>query len=109
MPRVTMPSGAPDRIKCQSGQTYAAQPIGDGRRAMDLQEGDLEEILRGPQGKSWSAANPHLISKMLAPEGTTSYSHDGQEFQIGKDRLVTVSLEVASILRSHGFTAAPSR
>jgi hypothetical protein len=47
-----------------------------------------------------------ILVRMIAPEDVTSYSHDGEQHDIGKDRVVTVSDDLAAILRSHGFKDA---
>ena len=45
---------------------------------------------------------PKMV-RVLAPDGVTSFSHDGVEHKVAKDGSVTVSDPVADVLRSHGF------
>ena len=106
MSTVTVPAGAPKRINSRDGGTYSTRES-DGRTVVDLLPQDFESLLNGPQGKSWADANPGLAVRMLAPEGTSSYSYGGTQFQVGDDRLIVVTDEVASALRSHGFRDAP--
>lgn len=48
---------------------------------------------------------PPVMVKMIAPEGCSSFSHDGSTHKIGKDRTIEVEGHVAAILKSHGFQA----
>jgi hypothetical protein len=52
-----------------------------------------------------SNAAPVMV-RLRAPAGATSFSHNGQELEIGKDGTITVEDHVADVLRSHGFTRA---
>jgi hypothetical protein len=51
------------------------------------------------------------MPRMTAPEGVTSYSHNGFAFEVGEDGTIEVDEHVAAPLRHHGFkdihTAAP--
>jgi hypothetical protein len=107
MTTVTVPAGDANRINGRGGRAYATG-VSDGRRVVDLLPEDLDSILNGPDGKSWANANPGLAVTLLAPEGVCSYSYEGTEFQVGDDRLIVVTDEIASALRSHGFRNAPS-
>jgi hypothetical protein len=105
MTTIAVPEGAPNRIIGRGGRTYSTRTI-DGRNVVDVLPEDIDSLLTGPEGKSWSKANPGLAVSMKAPEGTTSYSYGGTEVAVGKDRLVVVTAEVASVLLSHGFQFA---
>jgi hypothetical protein len=106
MTKVTVPPGTPNRISGRDGQIYSTS-TSEGRTVVDLMQHDLEALLNGPEAKTWAKANPGLAVKMLAPDGTCSYSYDGKESRIPDDRLIVVTDEVASALRSHGFRDAP--
>jgi hypothetical protein len=106
MSTVNVPAGAPNRISGRGGSAYPTRERG-GRTVVDLPQHDLDALLSGPQGKSWADANPDIAISMLAPDGVSSYSYDGVEYQVGDDRLVTVADHIASVLRSHGFRDAP--
>lgn len=47
-----------------------------------------------------------VMIKLIAPEGVSSFSHDGAEHKVGKDGSITVDDHVATVLRSHGFKDA---
>ena len=55
-----------------------------------------------PTAPAVTEVAPKMV-KMLAPDGVTSFSHDGQEHRIGKDGSIAVHAPVADVLRSHGF------
>jgi hypothetical protein len=106
MSTVNVPAGAPNRINGRGGSAYSTRERG-GRTVVDLPPQDLDVLLSGPQGKSWADANPGIAISMLAPNGVSSYSHDGVEYKVGDDHLVLVADHVASVLCSHGFQDAP--
>jgi hypothetical protein len=106
MTTITVPAGAPKPIRGRNGGVYSTR-MSEGRTVVDMTSEDIESLLSGPQGKVWVDANPGIAIRMLAPESVSSYSYGGTEFQIGDDRTVVVTAEVASVLRSHGFRDAP--
>jgi hypothetical protein len=77
------------------------------------QNGSVEQINNAFPGASRpppiptveSKSTPAMI-KMIAPEGVSSFSHDGVDHKVGKDRSITVAYHVADVLRSHGFRDA---
>jgi hypothetical protein len=96
----------PSGRRCKrGGSAYPTRERG-GRTVVDLPSHDLDALLSSPQGRSWAEANPGIAVSMLAPDGVSSYSHDGVEYKVGDDRLVLVADHVASALRSHGFRMA---
>lgn len=46
------------------------------------------------------------FTRMQAPEDCTSFSHDGEEYEIGDDGTVEVPDAIAAELTSHGFVKA---
>ena len=61
---------------------------------------------RPPQVAPVAVEVAAVIIKLIAPEGVSSFSHDGAEHKVGKDGSITVPDHVASVLRSHGFKDA---
>jgi hypothetical protein len=106
MTTVTVPAGVPNRLSGRDGQIYSTRTT-EGRIVVDLMPHDLDALLNGPEGESWAKVNPGLSLTPLAPAGTCSYSYGGKEFKVPDDRLIVVTDEVASALRSHGFITAP--
>lgn len=47
-----------------------------------------------------------VMVKLIAPAGTSSFSHNGTERTVSKDRTVTVENHVADVLRTFGFSDA---
>jgi len=47
-----------------------------------------------------------VMVRLVAPDGVTSFSCEGVEHKVGKDRSITVTEHVAGTLKSHGFVAA---
>jgi hypothetical protein len=106
MTTVNVPKGAPNRISGREGRIYSTRVSKDGAVA-DMTPEDFEYLLNGPDGKTWTKANPDVAFRLMAPENVSSYSYGGTECQIGDDRLVLVAAHVATVLRSHGFRDAP--
>lgn len=46
-----------------------------------------------------------IVVKMKAPDGVSSFSHNGRPFEVGKDGTIEVEGHVVEIARSHGFRA----
>jgi len=46
------------------------------------------------------------MTKLKAPEGCASCSHDGETYETDADGIVTVPAEAVEALLSHGFAAA---
>ena len=44
--------------------------------------------------------------RMRVPQGTCTYSHNGTEYEVGKDGMINVAEHVADVLKSHGFHRA---
>lgn len=47
-----------------------------------------------------------VMIRLIAPDGTTSFSHEGAERNVDKDGSITVPKNVADVLRTHGFRDA---
>jgi hypothetical protein len=61
---------------------------------------------RAPLADTAGVESAPVMVKMLAPEGASSFSHEGVELKIGKDGSITVEAGVAAVMQSHGFRAA---
>lgn len=50
-------------------------------------------------------ASAKIALEMKAPEGVSSFSHNGRSYEVGKDGTIEVEGPVVEIARSHGFRA----
>jgi hypothetical protein len=67
MTTLNVPRGAPNRINGREGRIYSTR-VGKDGAVVDMMSEDFEHLLHGPDGNSWTKANPDVAFRLMAPE-----------------------------------------